>query len=245
MKAEVEMEEERPLFEKLHIRLEASQLYTDDSVSDGFDPPNAQLSVRFRPSRLIDFTVSGSHVHAILPRRWIEDWVAEERARLGFIIEREDPVGTRRTSARLTTNVHPHESLTTYLVLRYDRRHEDDANGYHGQLGLNFDLFDVLTGSAYGAYSHHFLTRNVTGGIDLGTVPLGGFMVNAGAGYLHGIPIPEGDAIWDFHATAAYDFGAATEVLRGFRALALYQGFLQPDVLVHAFFFRLGWIFRG
>lgn len=207
-----------------------------DFVSrNGVDLTQALGVVRYRPADFIDFSLTGSHVHAILPNKWWDDWVEQERARLGFTLDGPLPVGTRRSNARLVTNIHLFGFLSPYVSGRFDYRHEDEAMGYEAKGGLKLAKVGLGYADLYGGQRDYFGTEYQLGGIQLGLGALSWLGADAGFGVLN-------------HETSGliYDVNATLWGLIGpVRIIGMYQAYVEPDVLYQVFFLRAGYRFDG
>lgn len=217
----------------------------EQGAIERLDLTQAHLMVRWRPTRLIDFTLSGNHFHTIIPNRWWADFVEQERARRGFVIDGFDPLGTRRSSARLVTNLHLNDVLTPYLSLRYDRRHLDPAQGYEVTLGLKLLPGTVSYADLSATQRRFFEAENQLVSMSVGTVLLDLITFDAQASAMRTRALAGGDPIllFDFGATAGVDLTGVG--LTGVRAMVAYQGFLEPEIGYHVVFAQLGYRFRG
>ncbi len=216
------------------------------AIAEQIDVTNANLTLRYAPSRAIDFTLTGSHVHSILPNLWWEDWIAQERVRRGFTIDGPAPVGSRRSNARLTTNLH-FGALSPYVALRYDHRHEDAKDGYEGMAGLKLG-YALGYLNLFGAYRSYFGAENILGAVQGGVEIVGGLNLDAGFSALMVRPQTEGASrrpLYDANASLWFDFGAVSEVLKGIYTLGMYQAFVDDDLIYHMAFVRLGYRFRS
>jgi hypothetical protein len=209
---------------------------TVDFVSRaGVDLSNAIAVVRYRPAGFVDFSITGSHVHAILPNEWWEDWVALERARLGFSLDGPLPEGTRRSSARLVTNFHLFGFVSPYLSGRYDHRHEDAAHGWEGRAGVKLAHPTLGYADLSGAYRDYFGSRQKTGAIQLGYDGLEWFGADGGFGLLDA---ESAGLVYDVNLTLWGQLGPV-------RLTAMVQTFIEPEVVYQLFFVRLGYRFSG
>lgn len=205
------------------------------------DVSQAYLTLKYRPAGFVDVSVSGSHVHTLLPNLWWQDWVDRERARLGFSLDGPLPVGTRRSTARVVSNLH-FGPASPYLALRYDHRHEDGANGYEGRLGVKLARRGLGYVDAYGAHRKAFDAQHQLLGVQLGWTILEGVNLDAGAGALR-VTAPQGEASWlfDVNTTAWVDLGTFSPSLRKVFVLGMYQAFIEPEVLYQVVTARLGY----
>lgn len=207
-----------------------------DFVSrEGVDLTQGLAVVRYRPANFIDFSLTGSHVHALLPNKWWDDWVEQERARLGFTLDGPLPVGTRRSNARLVTNFHLFGFMSPYVSGRFDFRHEDEATGYEAKGGLKLAQVGLGYADLYGGHRDYFGTKYQLGGVQLGLEAISWFGADAGFGVLHH---EESGMIYDVNATL---WGLIGPV----RLIGMYQAFVEPEVLYHVFFLRAGYRFDG
>lgn len=217
----------------------------EQSALERIDLTQAHLMLRYRPSRTIDFTLSANHFHTILPNRWWTDFIAEERARRGFIIDGFDPLGTRRSSARLLTNVHLGDVFTPYLSLRYDRRHLDPAQGYEVTLGLKLLPGTVSYADLSATQRRFFAAENQLLSMAVGTMVGDVLTLDAQGSAMRTRSLAGGDPIliYDFGATVGAELSGLG--LAGMRAMVAYQGFLEPEIGYHVVFAQLGYRFRG
>ncbi len=216
-------------------------------VADGPDLTHGTLGVRFRPSRVFDTTATAVHVHAIVPNRWFQDWIDSERARLGFTLDdRLLPVGTRRTSGRLRTNLSVVDGVTPYTALRYDFRHEDSAHGYEGRLGLKLAKFPLGYLDAGGALRDNFGAKSQLATLQIGTSFFDGLLNLDGGGAAMRTKIAETPRwLFDLNGTLWVDAGAIDASLSGLQLMGLYQAFVDPDMTLHAMFVRVAYRLRG
>ncbi|MEE8408913.1 MAG: hypothetical protein V3T05_04865 [Myxococcota bacterium] len=213
---------------------------------DGLDLTNAQLRVRYEHAALLDVSLTGTHTHTVLPNRWWTNKIREERARRGFVVDGNDPVGSRRSTAMLMTNIHVGRELTPYLVLRYDHRHNDSENGYEGRPGLKMLLGGTGYLDVHYSYHQYFTTRNNRLSVSYGQDLIDLMSVDAGVTAMHTKP-RSGEALWlfDLYASLAARLGLVDESLRGIDAMVQYQGFVDEEMIYHLLFFRLAYRFRG
>ena len=218
-----------------------SRVVVDVVSQGGVDLSQAYLTLRLRPTALFDVSVTGSHVHALLPNRWWQDWVEQERARLGFSLDGPLPVGSRRSTARVVGNLH-FGDLSPYVALRYDHRHEDARHGYEGRAGLKYARRGLGYLDLYGAHRRSFDAQHQLLGLQLGLTVVEGVELDAGAGALRLTP-PEGGPTWlfDVNATAWLDLGTFAPALRRAFVLGMYQAFIEPDVLFQVVIARIGY----
>jgi hypothetical protein len=217
----------------------------DQSALERIDLTSANASVRWRPGNLVDFTLSAHHNHTLLPRTWWADYLEEQRAERGFVLDGVDPVGTRRSSARLVTNLHLSALVTPYLALREDLRHEDSALAHEIVVGVKLDDLDLgyLDLSATGR--DVFGTGALLGRLAAGTSFDRGFGLDAGAAILRAeLPGLGPELLIDLDAALWLDLKTLAEPLGDLRILAVYQAFIDPEVVLQAFFLRLGYRWR-
>ena len=209
----------------------------------GFDPTSFHGLVRYRGWELLDTSLSLTHHHTVLPNRWWRDWLNEERRRRGFLIDGDEPVGTRISSVRWTNNLRLFESraYTPYIRLRYDRRHSDNADGYEGRAGFKWRTRLAFVDTDY-TYRRYFNSDNqligLRGGYDDET--WGG---EGGLVALHANPRATGRAAsWSYqaHGLAYLSLG---ELLLDQPVLvqAQYLVFIEPDAVYHTFFAQIGY----
>jgi hypothetical protein len=207
----------------------------DFASRDGVDLSNAVAVVRYRPADFVDFSITGSHVHAVLPNAWWEDWVALERARLGFSLDGPLPEGTRRTTARLVTNFHMLGHVSPYLSGRYDHRHEDGAHGWEARAGVKLDHPAIGHVDLTGAYRDYFGARQQTGSIQLGWDALEWLGADGGFGLL---ALEGTGIIYDANLMIWGQLGPV-------RLTAMAQAFIEPGVVYQLYFLRIGYRFSG
>jgi hypothetical protein len=217
------------------------------TMIERIDLTQGLATLRYRPSAAIDFSWSATHAHAILPNKWWQDWTSAERARLGFTVDGNAPLGSRRTSARMITNVHVTSELTPYVVVRYDRRHEDHADGYETQAGIKYADFSFGYVDVSGAYRRHFEATNQLASMQVGLDLAEGVNLDAGVTALRTTP-DSGEAammLYDLNAAASLELSAIDPSLQGIRLLGMVQTFVDPEMLFHVLYLRVGYRFRG
>ena len=219
----------------------------DPSGVERIDLINGQVMVRYRPSRRGDLRLNLSHHHTILPSVWWRDWLERERERRGFIVDGEDPIGTRKSSARLTGTLHIGRFLSPYLIARYDHRHNDDRPGYEGRAGLKANLGGTGFADVFYSYRRHFIADNhlvsARGGFDL----LPAVTLDAGAAALFSRPLESdrGDMFYDLEVSLWIDLGRTTKSLKGVLVLLQYQAFFDPGMVYHLGHARLVYRYRS
>lgn len=205
------------------------------------DVSQAYLTVRYRPVALLDLSVFGSHIHALLPNLWWQDWIEQERARRGFTLDGPLPVGSRRSTGRAVATVHLGD-FSPYVSGRYDRRHEDDKSGYEGRVGLKYSRRGLGYLDLYGAHRQSFDAQHQLAGLQLGWTITEGVNLDAGGGALRVTP-PGGEPEWlfDANATGWVDLGLVSPSLRRAFVFGMYQAFIEPDAVFHIVTARLGY----
>ncbi|MEK7704420.1 MAG: hypothetical protein AAB426_05630 [Myxococcota bacterium] len=202
---------------------------------------NAYALLRYRPSRSFDTSLTLSHNHTVLPNKWWQDWLSAQAHQRGYVLDGTEPVGTRLSSVRWTTNVSVSPTVVPYLSVRYDRRHNDDAVGYEARGGCKLrprwgyadvsyayrDYFRALvhTGSARVGYDAPFV------GAEMGLMTL--------ATVWHADSKIRVSTLAD--ALTWVSLGALTDALADVRLIAQYQGFYEPLINYHTVFVQLGY----
>jgi hypothetical protein len=198
---------------------------------------------RFRPSAAGSVSLRVGHHHTVLPRVWWQDWVLRERSQRGLVLFEEEAVGTRRTNATLRGNLRVFDRVNTYLVARYDRRHNDDADAFQGRGGVKLLLGETGFVDVYYSYRHHFTVDNHIGsvrcGLDFGDT----VSFDSGVIAMHTRNRDSGNAdmLYDVDAGLWLDLGRVTDALSGLRLLVHYLGFVEPGLLVHWGHIRLSY----
>jgi hypothetical protein len=211
---------------------------SDGSEGASVDLTSVNGMVRYVPTRWLDSSVSVNHNHTVLPGKWWQDWLAEKRREIGFVLDGDDPVGTRLTSVRWTNNLRVSRDLVPYTRLRYDWRHTEEEQGYEGRAGLKWRPRTAFVDVSY-AYRDYFSTTSQLGSLLAGggTERWGG---EAGMLVLHSKPQIGGDprtrTSLDAHAMAWIAvsdlFGSGQRV----HLAAQYRGLFDPDVYMHTLF---------
>lgn len=217
-------------------------------VADGPDLTHGTVGARFRMNRVFDTTATVVHVHAIVPNRWFQDWIESERVRLGFTLDDDLlPVGTRRTSGRLRTNLTLFDGITPYNSLRYDHRHEDSASGYEGRLGVKLASFPLGYLDVGASLRDYFGAKSQLASVQLGTSFFDGLLNVDGGGAAMRTTAIESTPRWlyDLNGTLWVDGGAIDESLTGLQLMGLYQAFIDPEMTLHAMFVRIAYRLRG
>ena len=221
------------------------------SALEKIDVTSADLTLRFFPSRSFDVALSGSPNHTLLPNLWWTDFIAEERARRGFVLDGPQPVGTRRTNARVVMNFHLTPAVTPYLRARFDARFEDGKKGYEGAVGLKLDDVDLGYIDVSASVRSLFGNENELVGLAMGTsfanalgldLTVNGLRVVAAAPATG--PAPEPELLLDVGASAWLDLKAVSPALGDVRVMATYQAFIASDMIFQAGFARIGYRFR-
>jgi hypothetical protein len=215
------------------------------SAVDKIDLTSAHLTIMFRPTNMFDMSLYGAHNHTILPHLWWIDYLAQERARLGFVLDGLEPVGTRRSTARLVANVHITPFITPYAVARTDYRHEDHAKAYEGTGGLKIDLPDIGYADASGSVRDFFGTKNQLAALSIGTNFGTALGVDASATAMRvQAPNTGRELLYDLGGTVWLDMKAIFKPLGDFRLMGTYQAFIQPDITFQVMMVRVGYRFR-
>jgi hypothetical protein len=199
--------------------------------------------VRVRPIRSLDSTLAVNHNHTLLPGKWWHDWLTEQQRAQGFLLDGDEPVGTRITSARWTNVYWLTRELAPYLRLRYDVRHTEKAQGFEGAAGIKWRP-KIAYVEASGSYRRFFGAEgqllNLQAGVDAKAWGL-----EAGASALWARPLQDAASTlsYEVHAFAWTELGEFIAGAKGIRALAQYQAFIQPTSTAHAFMGQLGYRF--
>jgi hypothetical protein len=209
------------------------------------DLSQASLMFRFRPSDLIDVSLYGAHHHALLPNKWWQDYLEQERARRGFVLDGAEPIGSRRSIGRAVIDLHLSRLVTPYVVGRTDYRHEDSAKAYEGTIGLKLDDPELGYADLSATARDLFGTENELGTIALGTsfADHVGLELNVAALRTR---MTEGQAtmLYDLGGTMWLDLAAIHPSLGDVRLLAAYQAFIDPEMIFQVWFLRVGYRFR-
>lgn len=237
----------RGILEELGVTNKGEQLRLD-----GLDITNAQLRLRYKHAALFDVSLTGTHVHTVLPNRWWTNKIQQERARLGFVVDGFDPIGTRRSMATLATNVHLGRALTPYFVVRYDRRHGQGGanslgdNGYEARPGLKMLLAGTGYLDVHYSYHQYFTTQNNRLSVSYGQDLIDQLSVDAGFTAMHSEPPHPGEAMWlfDLYASLVARLGLMHDALRGIDAMVQYQGFFDEEMIYHLLFLRLAYRYQ-
>lgn len=219
----------------------------EQSAVDHLDLTSAHLTVRWTPISELDLSLYGAHTHTLLPNLWWDDYLAEQRALRGFVLDGADPVGSRRSTARFVANVHVANSVTPYLVGRTDYRHEDGATGFDGTLGLKVDDVEIGYVDLSASARDYFGAANQLATLALGTSfgIAAGFDANASMLRVVPAEAPEAQLLFDVGGTAWMDLKTLMEELGDLRLMAVYQAFIDPDMVFQVFFLRIGYRFRS
>lgn len=217
------------------------------------DLTSADLTLRFAPLKQLDFALSGSHNHTLLPNLWWQDFIAEERVRRGFVLDGPQPVGTRRTNARLVMNVHITPSVTPYIRGRFDARFEDGKKGYEGAVGLKLDDVDLGYIDISGTVRSLFGNENELVGLAAGTSFANALGLDVTVNGLRVVLAPDPNnaaasagpqLLLDVGASAWLDMKVLAPALGDLRLMATYQAFIASDLTFQAGFVRIGYRFR-
>lgn len=215
------------------------------SDAERFDLPSAQLGVSLRPIASVRIRATANHTHTLLSRLWWQDWIAEERARLGFQLDGPEPVGTRRSTLRLQATWRPSRHIAPYAEVRSDFRHNDAQRGETVRGGLK------LTPNANGYFDISMHWRNYFGTRQ--------WMGQASAAYeLHQILQAEASAsalrlfpeshdpmmLYDASAGLYLSPVSLENALGSLQLGCHYQGFIDDTMVLHAGFVRVLYRFR-
>jgi hypothetical protein len=189
---------------------------------------------------MFDVSVGVTHFHAIVPNRWWRDWLEAERERRGFAVESEAPLGARRTSARIVTNLHATRSFTPYAVGRYDRRHDDPADGYEATLGLKYDAGELGYADVAVTERRHFEADSRLAGLSF-SFQLAELVTLDAQGTAMQTTLRATES-----TLMLYDVGGGLwldlrTMLDGLRVFGQYQAFIDPELTYHVFFARLSY----
>lgn len=206
---------------------------------------NAYALLRYRPARSFDTSLALSHNHTVLPNKWWQDWLAAQAHRRGFVLDGTEPVGTRLSSVRWTTNVSLSPMVVPYVTLRYDKRHNDDAFGYEARAGCKLRPRWGYADASY-SYREHFGALVHTGSARVGyDAPRVGTEVGLMA--LSTLWSSDTNARLSTMADALawVSLGVVAEALSDLRLVAQYQGFYEPAITYHTVFVQLGYRLRS
>ncbi len=221
----------------------SSYAILDLPVGDGappIDPTSLLGTLRYRPSRKLDTTLALSHHHTIVPGRWWADWLEQKRREIGFVLDGEDPVGTRITSLRSTTNLHFNRTVTSYLKLRQDWRHTEFAQGYEAAAGLRLTPGRNFVDASY-AYRDYFAVQSHLASIDVGH-DADRWGAEAGLFLLYGQPPGEAAMTsYDLHGVLWMALGELLGTDQRIDLTLQYQGLFEPEGALHALFVQLGY----
>ena len=215
----------------------------EQAALERVDLTHGFMQVRFRPSGFFDLSANASHVHTLLPRTWWQDWVESERVRLGFAVDGPQPVGTRRTTGRAVANVH-WGMANPYLEGRYDVRHEDGKTGFGGRAGFKLNPLSFGYVDLFGEYRRQFESDQKLAGLRMGAFFIEGLSIDLTATVLNNRPAEDGsEARWLGEGSGALTWGLETLApeLSGISVVALYQVFIETDIVQHFAFAQLGY----
>lgn len=237
----------RGLLDELDLTQKGEQLGLD-----GLDLTNAQLRLTYRVPQY-DVSLLATHVHTILPNRWWTNRIQQERARLGFVVDGPDPVGTRRSGARLVANARGLGSVQPYIVARYDLRHgsgegasrQTAAHGWEARPGIKWKLqtrfVDVNV-----AYHRYFQVTNQRVSISGGGEPTDSVGLDGGITAMRSLPDGTADSrfLLDVYGAIVGHLGTLAPELDGVDVMGQYQVFFEQDVTYQLFFFRVSYRLR-
>ncbi|MBI5507286.1 MAG: hypothetical protein HY903_00910 [Deltaproteobacteria bacterium] len=212
---------------------------TNAKVDGGLDLTSFNALARIRPARWWDSSLVLSHNHTVLPNRWWSDYLAAERKKRGFIIDGEEPLGTRLSSARFTQTLHVGAELAPYARLRYDRRHAEKLDGGEARAGLKWRPRWGYTDLAY-AYRDTFGVPTHLGeamvGVDETT-----WGIETGVTALYGRRVrePRPAAAFNVYGSLWLGLGPLADNLKTVHLLGEYQGFIDRGALFHTFFVQV------
>ena len=110
----------------------------DQSGLERLNLTHGLVSLRYAPSAAWDLGLRAQHVFTILPNRWWKDWLEQERARRGFIMGSEDPIGTRRSSLELSGSRQIAGRLAAFATAEVERNHSHTDVGYGVRAGVSW-----------------------------------------------------------------------------------------------------------
>jgi len=205
------------------------------------DPTSLLGTVRYRPWRWLDSSLSATHHHTVVPGKWWANWLNERRREIGFVLDGVDPVGTRITSLRWTNNIRLNRTLTPYLRLRRDWRHTDAAQGYEGRAGLKWTRGATYANASY-AYREYFSAISHLGGVEVGRERRN-WGVEAGLFHLRSRPEESGESstAYDVSLMGWFMLGQILDLEQRLHLAVQYQGLFEPESDLHAFFVQLGY----
>lgn len=215
------------------------------------DLTQANLTVRFRPVAALDLSLNGAHHHALLPNLWWQDYLEQERARRGFVLDGAEPAGSRRSTVRAVAELHLGPVFTPYVIARGDHRHDDGASGWEGTLGSKLDLPELGYADLSGTLREVFGAENQLGALVVGSSFASAFGFDLSATMLRVVPVPlEGAAasaelLYDLGAALWLDLHAIADPLGNLRLMALYQAFVDPELVFQVVFLKIGYRFRA
>jgi hypothetical protein len=214
---------------------------------DRIDLTNANLTLRYAPVREFDVALYAAHNHTLLPNLWWQDYLLYEKTKLGFLLDGLEPIGTRRSTGRLTFNFHVAPGVTPYAIARADYRHEDGARGWEGTVGIKLDSSALGYLDASGTARDYFGTLNQLASLTIGTNFGSATGIDAnvtGMRVEQPTPVRTVDHLYDVGATLWLDLKAIAEPLGDVRLLGTYQLFYDPSMTFQVFMARLGYRFR-
>lgn len=205
-------------------------------------PDVTQLHLRlgYRPVRWADMALSGWHAHTLLPRLWWDDWLEEQRATHGVIVDGLEPVGTRRSTARLQTTLRLSRVVVPYAQGRFDYRHNDEATGYEGRGGVKVMWQGGGFLNLFAAKRRYFDADNTQAGLAVAHAPHRLVQLETGVTATLARSTDARPRSW------VYDvYGQAVASLGGYSLIMLYQGFVEDDLLQHIGLVSLSYRQRG
>jgi len=211
------------------------------SGTTGLDLTSALLLLRLRPSSMLDISLSASHQHTILPSLWWAEWINEELRRRGFVIDGQEPVGTRITSTRLTLNVPVTRSVVPFVRARFDVRHTETATGFEALAGVKVRPGRLFV-LAQGGYRRYFDAKSPTAGLEGGYEGEGGGGQVGATGLLRStLSGANPHAVLEVHGMLWLELAPFAPPLKGVILSGQYQGLLDSGFLYHAGFVQFGY----
>ncbi len=205
------------------------------------DLTNGYLLVHYREKKKFDLSFRLSHHHTILPSAWWRDWIDEQRKRVGFVVDGEDPIGTRRTSSQLSANFYLHEALTPYTSVRLDYRHSDDKEGYEARAGAKLNLATHGFIDLFYSYRRHYIADNHLASLRTEWDLWQSIVLEAGFGAMHHTVLETSTTLWlyDLDVGMWIDMRMVSDSLKGLRCLLQAQAYIEPQITVYMGFVQL------
>lgn len=207
----------------------------------GLDLSSFNGMLRYRPARWLDTNLSLTHNHTIIPNKWWINWLNEKRRAMGFVLDGNDPLGTRISSVRWTNNLSLTPQMVPYFRLRYDRRHTQSADGYEARVGFKWRPTFGYADFHY-SFRRYFNSETHLAGVRVG---LDGRFWGADIGTtaMRAKPLNGGklSTVTDVYLLGWFDLRALSDGLEGAQLVGQYQTFIQPDGTYHTLFMQLGY----